>query len=48
VDEVWRNEFCEEGWDHIGEQDNTFRDGGTNKVKGSGEDDNVGDIIDEA
>ena len=48
MDEVWRNEFREEGWDDIGEKDNTFGDCGTNEVEGSGEDDNVGDIIDEA
>jgi hypothetical protein len=48
VDEVWGDEFREEGWDDIGEKDNTFGDCGTNEVEGSGEDDNVGDIIDEA
>jgi hypothetical protein len=48
VDEVWGDEFREKRWHDIGEQDHAFRDGGTNEIKGSREDDNVGDIIDEA
>jgi hypothetical protein len=48
VDEVWGDEFRDKGWDDIGEQDHAFRDCGTNEVEGCGEDDNVGNIIDEA
>ena len=46
MDEVGRTELDAEGWYDIGEEDNSFRDIGSDKVECSGEDDHVKDVID--
>ena len=46
--EVRRAELCQEGGDHVTEEDDAFGDVGTDEVEGGGEDDNVEDIVDES
>lgn len=48
MDEVGCDELREKGGEHICEKDNTLWDIGTDEVECSREDDNVGDIVDEA
>ena len=45
---IWGDEFGEERGYDICEEDDGFGNIGTNKVECGGEDDNVGDIVDEA
>jgi hypothetical protein len=47
VNHIWKEEFCEEGWHDIGEEDDTFRDGRANEVEGARQDDDVENVIDE-
>ena len=48
MDEVRRNELREKRGEDIGEEDEAFGNGGTDEVDGCREDDNVGDIVDDA
>jgi hypothetical protein len=48
VYEVGRAELGQEGWYYICEKDDALGDVGADEVEGSGEDDNVEDIVDEA
>jgi hypothetical protein len=48
VDEVRSDKLREEGWEDICQEHDAFGYGGADQVQGSREDDNVGDIVDQA
>lgn len=48
MDKVRGDEFRKEGGQNIGEEDESFRDRGTDKVNSRREDDNIADIVDNA
>lgn len=47
VDEVWRTKLGQEGGNDICEQDDAFRNIGSNEIKGSGENDHIENVIDQ-
>ena len=47
MNEVGGDEFCEKGGDHVGKEDEGFWDGGSDKIKGGGEDNYVEDVVNE-
>ena len=47
VDEVWRTKLGQEGRNDICEQDDAFRNVGSNEIKGSGENDHIENVIDQ-
>lgn len=45
--EVGSDQLGEEGWEDVCKEDDAFGYGGADEIEGCGENDNVGDIIDE-
>ena len=48
MDEVWSNELRQEGWKDICEENDALRYRWADKIEGCREDDNIGDIVDQA
>ena len=48
MDEVWGSELYACAGDDVGEENDGFRNGGSDEVEGCGEDDDVEDVVDEA
>jgi hypothetical protein len=48
MDEVWRGQFCREGRDNVGQEDDAFWEAGADEVEGGGEDDDIEDVVNQA
>jgi hypothetical protein len=48
VDEIGCTQLCEEGGNHVTEEDDAFGYAWSDKVEGGGEDDYVEDVVDES